>query len=118
MVALPSCSSIFTAIVTWGRSRISATSPGTCALSPPTPCWPMRMRSGARGLRALARAHAVPSVSVFSKSGSFRWRAESAPIARPLRSADWARSGPRETSTTSPPLASLIFNASSIANSS
>ena len=39
-------------------------------------------------------------------------------MARPLRSADWTRSGPTVTSTTSPPLASLILSASSIANSS
>ena len=39
-------------------------------------------------------------------------------MARPLRSADWTRSGPTEMRTTSPPLASFSFSASSIANSS
>ena len=39
-------------------------------------------------------------------------------MASPVRRADWARSGPTVTSTTSPPFASLILRASSMANSS
>ena len=93
--------------------------PGIWLLSPPTPCWPHSTRSkGATVLIAAASARAVPSVSVASSAASFTWSAESAPIARPVRSAAWARSGPTVTRTTSPPFASLILSASSIANSS
>ncbi len=93
--------------------------PGTWLWSPPTPCCPHRTRSnGARDLTAAASARAVPSVSVASSAASLTWTAESAPIARPVRSAACARSGPTVTSTTSPPFASLIRSASSIANSS
>src|SRR6266446_6700117 len=61
----------------------------------------------------------VASVSAAFHAGSFRWIAQSQPIARHERRASLTRSGPRDTATTSPwPRFSLMRRASSTAYSS
>ncbi|SLI52438.1 Uncharacterised protein [Mycobacteroides abscessus subsp. abscessus] len=66
---------------------------------------------------AEASTHAVCTASEPWMAGSLMWMALSAPMDSALRMASVARSGPADSTVTSPPCASLISSASSTARS-
>ena len=116
---LPSAAiSILATWWTWGRSRSSARIMGTWDMSQSIACRPQRIRSAASGLIAAARALAMPVASECAKAGSLRWTPLSIPMASAVRIASVTRSGPRVTTTVSPPCFSFSLSACSTAYSS
>src|SRR5216683_1518107 len=110
--------STFLANVSWGTPSSSARMGGTMPVLPSYDSVAQITRSGDSALIAAASALPVSSASAPASFSSVIRMPRSAPMDRPLRIASLARSGPIDTSTTSPPCASLSCSPSSIPHSS
>src|SRR5712691_8829183 len=110
--------STFLANVSWGTPSSSARIGGTMPVLPSYDSVAQITRSGDSALIAAASALPVSSASAPASFSSVMRMPRSDPMDRPLRIASLARSGPIDTSTTSPPCASLSCSPSSIPHSS